>query len=325
MLRPKISIIVPIYNIREYVERCIASLSGQTYSNLEIILVDDGSTDGSGKICDRMAKRDKRIVVVHKKNGGLSDARNVGMDSATGKYIFFVDGDDWLDADAITLLSTVAMEKKADIVECGFKEIYKDYIFVDNECNGDTQEIKPKDAVIECMQWERIKPVAWNKLYSSDIVKGVRYPVGRLHEDEFTTHKFLYNAKKIVFLDLALYNYDRVKEASITSKFKVKNLDACEAMRQKIYFVMEHPELVDSINAVCNVYCFTLFDNLSKCVENGVLDSKEVEKTVNLAIGEKEKLKKYKVEMIYRQCLDILDKRGIEACVQKWNARKGIK
>lgn len=319
-----VSVVVPVYNVEKYVARCIESILSQSHEKMEVILVDDGSKDGSGRICDEYAKKDKRVRVIHKQNGGLSDARNVGLEEARGEYVSFVDSDDWMGHDMIRHLFDVAVKYQADIVECGFKEVYRDYMLVDYTCNGTTEQLDRIKAIAECMQWKRIKPVAWNKLYTRDVIGDIRYPVGKLHEDEFTTHKIIYNAKKIIFLDLALYNYDCTKEDSITAQFKEQNLDACEAMRQKIHFVLAHDDLKPLADIACNVYCFTLFDNLARSLDAGKLNSMELKKTIENALVEKEELFRHKIELLYKQCLNDLAKSGVEQSVRRWKKRKGI-
>lgn len=320
----KISIIVPVYNVKGYLGRCVESIMGQSYKNLEIILIDDGSTDGSEKICDFYRKKDERIIVVHKKNGGLSDARNVGIEHATGKYLFFIDSDDWIDKRTIELLLGVAIKNHSDLVECGFKEIYGDYINIGYSCDASMKSVSHIEALEDVLQWKKIKSVAWNKLYAREVIGDIRYPVGKLHEDEFTTYKFLYNAKKIVFLNLALYNYDRTKEDGLTTKFRPSNMDACEAMRQKMHFVMEHRELEHLVDMACNIYCFTLFDNLMKSVDCHVDDSREVKEAIKKALEEKRMLAKRKIEPLYKQCLSMLRVDNVKSCVLLWKKKKGL-
>ena len=323
-IKTVVSIIVPVYNVEKYLPRCLDSIIGQSYRKLDIILVDDGAKDDSGKICDKYAGIDRRIKVIHKVNGGLSDARNVGLENSRGEYVLFVDSDDWIDPDMVKILLKVIKEKNADVVECGFREIYGNYINVDYACSGNIEQFSKIRAISECMQWKKIKPVAWNKIYARKTIGEVRYPVGKLHEDEFTTHRILYNAKKIIYVDLALYNYDCTKEDSITARFKVQNLDACEAMRQKIHFVLEHEELRPLSDVVCNVYCFTLFDNLARSVDAEEQDSAMVKETVKKALDEKKELLRHKIESLYKQCLNELEKYGVERCVMVWKKRRGV-
>lgn len=325
MSQPKVTIIVPVYNVENYLPRCIESILNQTYGNLEILIIDDGSTDNSGKICDQYARQDTRINVIHKQNGGLSDARNVGIDNASSEYVFLLDSDDWIDPKAIEVLHNIAEKEKADIVECGFREIKSDRILNSDACTGRVAKISTSKAVQECITWGQIKPVAWNKLYKRSVIGAVRYPIGRYHEDEFTTYKILYNAKNIFYVDLAFYNYDRSRSDSITSKFKIQNLDGCEAMRQKIHFINEHDDLSIIRKDACNTYCFTFFDSLSKCSKNKMLDMTETQETIRLFLSEKKTLFKSNIEPLYKKCIDLLENEKLEACIKKWNERPGQK
>ena len=212
----RISVIVAVYNIEAYLERCVYSVCRQTYQNLEIILVDDGSTDKSGELCDRMAGEDERIRVIHKKNGGLADARNAGMDAATGNLIAFVDGDDYIDADMYEKMLDVMLKEKADTAICRYRRVYTD----------GTQDDSTDRVIVwegqEALQYyieERdeydIQNAAWNKLYRRKILENLRFPLGKWYEDIMFTTKALSNADKCVYLDSACYNYIIDREGSI--------------------------------------------------------------------------------------------------------------
>ena len=174
----KISVIVPIYKVEAYLERCVRSLCHQTYKNLEIILVDDGGPDNSGQMCDAMALQDSRIRVIHKKNGGLSDARNAGIEQATGDYIAFVDSDDWYDPTMLEVLYQLCQRNDAQIAECSYRSIYQDHVQAETSCSGALLEMTSAQAIESNLDWKYCKPVAWNKLYRRDVVGDIRYPVG---------------------------------------------------------------------------------------------------------------------------------------------------
>ena len=184
-----VSVIIPVYKVEKYLERCVESVQKQTFQNLEIILVDDGSPDLCGAMCDEMAKTDPRIKVIHKNNGGLSDARNVGIEMASGNYIVFVDSDDWLDLDMIALLYRVLKKYNADIAECSYRNICTDRIEEETNCSAKVVEGDRILALEAMLDWRWFKPVAWNKLYKRDVLGDIRYPKGKLHEDEYTTYK----------------------------------------------------------------------------------------------------------------------------------------
>ncbi len=269
-----ISVIVPIYNVEKYLVRCLQSIIKQTYQNLEIILVDDGSTDTSGKLCDKFAEKDSRIIVIHKKNGGLSDARNVGIDKSSGSYLVFVDSDDWIDPDMISILYNVAQKNNSDIIECSYRNIYKDHILEETNCNAEIINGDYVTALEGMLDWRYFKPVAWNKLYKRNVIKDIRYPVGRLHEDEFTTYKYFYNAKKVSYIDVSKYNYDRTREDSITGRgFSEKNLDACWAFRERVDFFYEH-NIVQLQRKMNDIYCWFVLDKLDKCFQYKIQGTK---------------------------------------------------
>lgn len=270
----KISVIVPIYKVENYLERCVNSIRNQTYKNLEILLVDDGSPDRCGEMCDSYAKEDARITVIHKENGGLSDARNVGIEASTGEYLAFVDSDDWLDPDMLELLYKMVKKHGADIAECSWRNIYKDCIIEETTCTAEQIEGDNIAALEGMLDWKYFKPVAWNKLYHRSVISDIRYPKGKLHEDEFTTYKYFYAARKLVYIDVSRYNYDRSRTDSITGdKFREANLDACEALRERIDFFREHhiESLEEKMN---NTYCWVLFDRLDRCIKEEVMSQR---------------------------------------------------
>lgn len=293
-----ISIIVPVYKVEKYLERCVQSLQRQTYKNLEIILVDDGSPDNSGILCDQLAAKDQRIRVLHKSNGGLSDARNAGMDLAAGQYIAFIDSDDWYDPTMIETLHTLCLSHNAEISECSFRSIWENQILAETSCSGKIMEFTPAQAIESNLDWKYCKPVAWNKLYRADIVGNIRYPVGKLHEDEFTTHLFYIAAKKIIYVDIALLNYERRNIGSITASFKPKNLDACEAFLQKAELTWKNTDLQSIAKKAGDNYAYILLDRVNKCEQN-YPDCPELMQTVHRARGAFDELQKHDLNPDY--------------------------
>lgn len=270
MRQPEISVIVPIYNVEPYLCRCVDSILNQTFRDIEVLLVDDGSPDGCGAICDEYAARDARVRVIHKKNGGLSSARNAGIDEAAGEWLAFVDSDDWMDLDMLEILHTAAIRHGAQIAECSYRRIYPDRVEEETECTAACIEGTNVDALEGMYDWRNFKPVAWNKLYRRSVIGDVRYPVGRLHEDEFTTYRFDWNAEKLVFVDASKYNYDCTRENSITTQaFRENHLDACFAMRERVDFLQQHG--VDCLRKkAVDCYCWVLFDRLYKAYRAGL-------------------------------------------------------
>lgn len=276
----KISVIVPIYNVEKYLARCVRSICNQTYRNLEIILVDDGSPDNSGAMCDQFAEMDSRIRVVHKKNGGLSDARNAGIEVATGDYIAFLDSDDWVDPTWLEVLFNLCEKHDAEIAECSFRNFYPGKIHEETDCTGEVMEFTPVEAMESNLDWRFCKPVAWNKLYRADIVGDIRYPVGKIHEDEFTTHHFYLAAKKIVYIDMSLLNYERRNMGSITASFKLKNMACCEAFRERMYLVWSRPDLSSIERKMTDSYAWVCLDRLEKSKQFD-LHGPEVDQTLS--------------------------------------------
>jgi glycosyltransferase involved in cell wall biosynthesis len=231
---PLVSVIIPIYKVEQYLRECVDSVIAQTYTNLEIILVDDGSPDKCPEICDEYAKQDNRIKVIHKPNGGLSDARNAGIEIAKGEYLTFVDSDDVIHSQMIeVLMKPILEDRELKMSACQFlkfenREEIKNY-------NTDTY---PKQ--IEILNYQNISSkcwsVSWAKMYSTELFQDIKFPVGRLHEDEFTTYKLYYEAKNIAYIYSQLYFY-RQREGSIMAVMSTKRIiDIHDAFKERIDF-----------------------------------------------------------------------------------------
>lgn len=236
---PKISIIVPIYKVENHLEKCINSILNQTFRDFELILVNDGSPDNCGNICDLYKERDSRIKVIHKKNGGLSSARNAGLDIAKGDYIGFVDSDDYINKNMYEVLYNIAKNDNSDIVICDYKSVNKN-----NENYDDSIEKKYEvsrfnniEALNELYSDNNIIfTVAWNKIYKRYLFNNLRYELGKLHEDEFIIHKILYNSNKISFVKYKLYYYLQTENSIMRSQFNIKKLQLEEALEDRIRF-----------------------------------------------------------------------------------------
>ena len=226
---PQISIVVPVYKVEEYIDRCVESLINQTMVSLEILLVDDGSPDRCPMICDEWAAHDPRIHVIHKENGGLSDARNTGIESASGIYVMFVDSDDYLASNACELLLDTAGKTGADLVCCNFLWDYGDYQEQqDMKIKGDQSSFSSIE-ITKCYFQHRPLwlTVAWNKLYRRDLFftkDRIRFPIGRLHEDEFTAYRFLYASHKVAIISNPLYYYVQ-RANSIMAQYGERNVN----------------------------------------------------------------------------------------------------
>lgn len=230
-----ISIIIPIYNVEKYLNKCIDSILNQTYSDLEIILVDDGSTDKSSEICEYYKEIDNRIRVIHKKNGGLSEARNVGIDIAKGEYIAFLDSDDWADENLYKRLYQLSQKYSSDISMCSFKWVQNEKEVlnkIDEEIVYSNLEALNK---IYDKNYTNII-VAWNKLYHRKLFDNLRYPVGKIHEDEFLTPILIHRANKISITNKELIYYRQNSNSITNSKFSVKRLDYIYALENRLNY-----------------------------------------------------------------------------------------
>lgn len=211
-----ISVIVAAYNIADYIARGVNSIRNQTYHNLEIIVVDDGSTDTTGVLCDRIASEDSRVQVIHKENGGPAQARNVGIALAKGSYIGFVDGDDWIDPDMYEKMLGALKEQQADIAICRYRQVYKTHTedqSVDRAVIFEGQEAL-QYYVQETKEYA-IQNAAWNKLYKKEVLADIAFPEGKWYEDIMFATMALSRADRCIYLDSACYNYIIDREGSI--------------------------------------------------------------------------------------------------------------
>jgi glycosyltransferase involved in cell wall biosynthesis len=209
---PLISVVVPVYKVEKYIHECINSVLGQTYKNFELILVDDGSPDTCGEICDDYSRKDTRVRVIHKKNGGLSDARNAGIDIAKGEYITFIDSDDYVHQDYLKVMLRLAEEHHASIVQVDFTNQ------ADNLGQGASERISlfnPEEALTDMLRMRKVQVIACAKLYRTDLFKAVRYPYGRLNEDNLTTYKLILACRNMVAVSPEKLYYYRVNDTGI--------------------------------------------------------------------------------------------------------------
>jgi len=242
-----ITIIVPVYNIEKYLIKCIDSILCQSYKKLDIILVDDGSNDSSGAICDNFAEHDKRVRVVHKRNGGLSEARNTAIPLALGDYLLFVDGDDYIDPDYVQYLYTLIRKYDADLSICEFMYVYENGELI-NHPKNDKHEflLNREDALREMMRTKLYSNSASGKLYKKIFFKDVEYPVGRLFEDTATTYKLFLKAERVVFGARALYYYIQHDNTISTAAFSHRKLDSVEFVEKMTNDIVElYPQLSD--------------------------------------------------------------------------------
>ena len=256
---PLISVIVPVYKVEEYLDACVESICGQSWQNLEIILVDDGSPDECPALCDRWGQKDKRIRVIHKENGGLSDARNAGMKIAHGDYIGFVDSDDWISPRMYELL-LAAMDRDQSEISCCTAELFRE----------DPEQVKylssPVNVVLDREEAQRallreslLKQPVWYKLYKRDLIKDILFEVGKQHEDVFWSYQAIGRAERVSVIDYVGYHYRQRENSIMGRQYSLKNLDALEAYcRRYEYFKEYFPDLAQegltSIWTAC-IYC----------------------------------------------------------------------
>jgi len=246
-----ISIVIPIFNVAAYLPQCMKSVLSQSVEGqeLEIILVDDGSTDECPVLCDEYVQQDTRVRVIHKKNGGLSDARNAGMRVAQGEWIFFLDSDDWLAPDAIKKLYTFAIENSCDVVQGNQYYAYHDHLLYRSatkmECK--THILDNNSAMRELIINDRVKNFAWGKLYKTGLIKNLDFPVGRYFEDSYWQHLVFAGVGRYGIIDEPIVYY-RQREDSISGKPSVHFDDLIEGYRLRLDFVKEnYPQYVSQM------------------------------------------------------------------------------
>ena len=237
-----VSVIIPVYKVEKYLSECVDSVINQTYDNLQIILVDDGSPDLCGQICERYMEQDSRILVIRKENGGLSDARNAGMKKASGEFVYFLDSDDWIEPDTIERLVEAQERTDADMVFSGFYYTYPDREDQAKDCFGQESLLMNFEAM-QALAEGSIQTFAWGKLVRASIAKRYEFPVGKLFEDHFWTHRVLGDAKKVLFTPGAYVRY-RQREDSISFSCDLKRLDILKGWYCRIrFFEQRYPEL----------------------------------------------------------------------------------
>ena len=242
----KISVVVPVYNVVNHLGRCVDSLLNQTYKNTEILLIDDGSTDESGRLCDSYAKKDSRIIVIHQANQGLSSARNTGLDNATGEYVFFCDSDDFLDKSALDYMYGKLCRDNADIVACGFSHVWDDYGKGGREelfTNPNPGAFNGHEAVIQMMTNNNVCTVAWNKLYKRSLFENVRFPIGAIHEDEATVYKLLYEANIVSYTPMPLYKYYQRDAGIMSGNLERRGRYLVTALVDRVQFFQEKNDM----------------------------------------------------------------------------------
>ena len=243
----EVSIIVPVYQVEKYIRQCVDSILAQTFTDFELILVDDGSKDGSGQICDEYAAMDRRVKVIHKENGGLSDARNRGMDQAAGNYFMFIDSDDYIAPTMLECLYKNILIEDADLAICNFLYFFENDRKKDFSTSMKSEVLCAKE-IFYNRKNERcygIWTVAWNKLYKKETFGEVRFRFGKYHEDEFWANDIYQLDIKIVTIPECLYYYRQRDNSIMGKKSAARNLDIIEALQERIYIYLKKPEYAD--------------------------------------------------------------------------------
>lgn len=283
-----ISVVVPIYKVEKYLKNCIDSILAQTYKNLEVILVNDGSPDRCGKICDEYANRDIRVIVIHKENGGLSSARNAGLEISKGEYIIFIDSDDWIDKNYIESLHQDLKDNDADIAVPAFCFLYEDgSSAVDPRIQNKT--VFSAEESLECFLFNGyLTPCVASKMWKKSLWEEIRCPEGKLFEDQYTTYKLLMKANKVIYDPAVNYYYFKRNGSIGHSPFSNRTYDLLKGVEEEyIEITREHPNIKDSISVARTVWELVFV--------NMMILSKSEEKTVVYEIQKRAKKNIFKV------------------------------
>lgn len=247
-----ISVIIPVYNVEKYIKNCIDSVKNQTYYNIEIIIIDDGSPDNCGTICDKYAKEDSRIKVIHKKNEGVAVARNEGLKEAKGKFITFVDSDDMVKDDYIEYLYNILIKNDADIACCNFEYTYEqktNYKKIEDE-KEKIIVYDNKEALENLLYQKEIDTSPWGKIYRREMFENIMFPIGKIYEDFGTIYKTIINAKRVVYGNQKKYLYLQRDTSTIGRNFCSKDFNMLElAIEMEKYIMNKYPELENAINS----------------------------------------------------------------------------
>lgn len=268
-----ISVIVPVYNVKIYLERCLESIIVQTYKNIEIIVVDDGSTDGSSEICDIYEMKYDNIYTIHKTNGGLSDARNKGLEHASGRYVVFIDSDDIISENHVEYLYQLIIKNKADIGICDPVHCYPNQPVV--FCKETKEKVfNSEDAIVEMLYQKSFLVSAWGKIYPIEFFNDIKFPVGMLFEDSAIMYKLFEKAEKIVYGNAKLYGYMHRADSITTQKFSYKDLDIIKICNQIVeHYSKSSIKLIKAaqvykINACLRVSLNAAYDNYKEVVDD---------------------------------------------------------
>lgn len=237
-----ISVIVPIYKVEQYLDKCIQSIVDQTYTDLEIILVDDGSPDNCPQMCDDWAAKDSRIKVVHKENGGLSDARNAGIAIATGEYISFIDSDDWVEPEFLQVLWNALTRTGAGITDCSTRLVDENGEELSVRGVSNNEILDTVSALVRLVNEDRIYQTVWNKLYRRDVIGDIRFEKGKYNEDDYFTYQVFDRAAKVAVVSRAMYNYLQRSGSIMGVGYNPRRLEGLQARVLRMEYLQKYPE-----------------------------------------------------------------------------------
>lgn len=323
---PLISIIVPVYKVEKYIARCVDSIIAQVFSNLEIILVDDGSPDNCGEICDSYAKRDKRIIVIHKENGGLSDARNIALKKCNGAFVAFVDSDDWISKHYVDNLYNAIKRDHANISISGFKNVDdRQVVDLTGSANLEEYELLNTEMCLKKMLYQKgVETSAWGKLYERKIFENLEYPVGKLYEDIPVTTMAFRKSEKIALISNVDYFYFQRIDSIQYVQFSHKKMDAITHMCELQKFIeCNYPQLTSA--AKCRTFCTAC--NLVFSIENIRENKDDFERLWNIIKAYRKEVAKNKDARIKARMAALLAGSGYSFCkrVYKLTQMRGKK
>ncbi|MGL5901924.1 MAG: glycosyltransferase family 2 protein [Cetobacterium sp.] len=254
---PEISIVVPVYNVEKYLEQCLDSILAQTFENFEVILVNDGSTDSSEEICDRYIKLDPRFKLYNKINGGLSDARNIGVEKSRGRYLIFIDSDDYITENYCKVLKDCIEQSDVDIVVC---RMVREIPRIENLNHYSKNIYSREESLIQMFRGNLYRFSAAGKMYKTDFVKKYKFPKGMIHEDMATTYKYFLEAKNVAYIDYVGYVYFYRENSILTKKYNAKRLDAFIHWKEILELTKDESE--NLLKEIYKRYLYWIVDNI---------------------------------------------------------------
>lgn len=297
-----ISVIVPVYNVEQYLNKCLDSIINQTYKYLEIILINDGSTDSSAEICDNYALKDSRIKVIHKRNGGLSDARNSGLKICSGDFICFIDSDDIIALTFCEKMLEGLLKYNVEIIECNFSRFKQESELINYTKNiENTAKLYNNEKALELLMKEEIKQMVCNKLFNSKLIEGISFETGKTNEDEFWTYKIIGKSKGVAKISDVFYFYRQNPISIMGRNYNLNRLDGLEALQDRIFFMKKNFPGLE--NLAIKTFCFGSIWHFQQIEKNPIIDpDKLVRKKISNKVNVYCKLsiiKKWKIKEVF--------------------------